>query len=116
MLYAVITWAPTAVNCPRRDRRTPSLDPVPRRAPASWEPIFCGPDGLQAAGPKLALPLDKSPGAIALYVSLIVIIYRGLISMKYIKGVDLNLLKALDALLDERNVTRAASRLSYNFV
>ncbi|WP_323922497.1 LysR family transcriptional regulator [Aeromonas caviae] len=31
--------------------------------------------------------------------------------MKDIKGVDLNLLKALDALLDERNVTRAASRL-----
>lgn len=29
-----------------------------------------------------------------------------------IRGVDLNLLKALDALLDERNVTRAAERLS----
>ncbi len=31
--------------------------------------------------------------------------------MKDIKTLDLNLLKALDALLDERNVTRAASRL-----
>ncbi|WP_109126015.1 LysR family transcriptional regulator [Dyella sp. C11] len=29
-----------------------------------------------------------------------------------IRGIDLNLLKALDALLDERNVTRAAQRLS----
>ncbi len=32
--------------------------------------------------------------------------------MRDIKTVDLNLLKALDALLDERNVTRAAARLS----
>lgn len=32
--------------------------------------------------------------------------------MRDIKTVDLNLLKALDALLDERNVTRAALRLS----
>lgn len=32
--------------------------------------------------------------------------------MRDIKNVDLNLLKALDALLDERNVTRAAARLS----
>ncbi|ALM83518.1 transcriptional regulator [Bordetella sp. N] len=31
--------------------------------------------------------------------------------MKNIKALDLNLLKALDALLDERNVTRAAARL-----
>lgn len=31
--------------------------------------------------------------------------------MKDIKNLDLNLLKALDALLDERNVTRAATRL-----
>lgn len=31
--------------------------------------------------------------------------------MKDIKGLDLNLLKALDALLDERNVTRAATKL-----
>lgn len=31
--------------------------------------------------------------------------------MKNIKSMDLNLLKALDALLDERNVTRAAARL-----
>jgi len=31
--------------------------------------------------------------------------------MKDIKSLDLNLLKALDALLDERNVTRAAARL-----
>ncbi|NPZ40047.1 LysR family transcriptional regulator, partial [Pseudomonas aeruginosa] len=29
--------------------------------------------------------------------------------MKNIKSMDLNLLKALDALLDERNVTRAAA-------
>ncbi|MEN1783294.1 helix-turn-helix domain-containing protein, partial [Pseudomonas aeruginosa] len=33
------------------------------------------------------------------------------IKMKNIKSMDLNLLKALDALLDERNVTRAAARL-----
>ncbi len=32
--------------------------------------------------------------------------------MRDIKNIDLNLLKALDALLDERNVTRAAERLS----
>jgi len=32
--------------------------------------------------------------------------------MRDIKTIDLNLLKALDALLDERNVTRAAMRLS----
>lgn len=32
--------------------------------------------------------------------------------MRDIKNIDLNLLKALDALLDERNVTRAAARLS----
>lgn len=31
--------------------------------------------------------------------------------MKNIKSMDLNLLKALDALLDEHNVTRAAARL-----
>ncbi len=31
--------------------------------------------------------------------------------MKNLKSMDLNLLKALDALLDERNVTRAAARL-----
>nr|MBK4237315.1 LysR family transcriptional regulator [Enterobacter hormaechei] len=31
--------------------------------------------------------------------------------MKDIKSMDLNLLKALDVLLDERNVTRAAARL-----
>jgi DNA-binding transcriptional LysR family regulator len=29
-----------------------------------------------------------------------------------IRNLDLNLLKALDALLDERSVTRAATRLS----
>jgi DNA-binding transcriptional LysR family regulator len=32
--------------------------------------------------------------------------------MRDIKNIDLNLLKALDALLDERSVTRAAERLS----
>lgn len=32
--------------------------------------------------------------------------------MKDIRTLDLNLLKALDALLDEQNVTRAASKLN----
>ncbi len=32
--------------------------------------------------------------------------------MRDIRTLDLNLLKALDALLDERNVTRAAARLA----
>lgn len=33
--------------------------------------------------------------------------------MNNIKKIDLNLLVVLDALLDERNVTRAAARLGY---
>jgi hypothetical protein len=39
--------------------------------------------------------------------------YGSDIAMNNIKTVDLNLLIVLDALLDERNVTRAAARLGY---
>jgi Bacterial regulatory helix-turn-helix protein, lysR family len=39
--------------------------------------------------------------------------YGSDIAVHDIKKVDLNLLLVLDALLDERNVTRAAARLGY---
>ena len=39
--------------------------------------------------------------------------YFSIIAMADIRGIDLNLLIVLDALLDEHSVTRAAARLGY---